>query len=98
MKFVVGLPLTTRRHDSIFVVVDTMTKSAHFILVRTTYQAPNIARVFVSETVRLHGVPKIIISVQGLMFTRQFWTIFQEALGTKLNFNTTYHHETDGKK
>jgi hypothetical protein len=58
----VGLPLTARRHDSIFVVVNTMTKSAHFIPVCTTYQAPDITRVFISEIVRLHGVPKRIIS------------------------------------
>jgi hypothetical protein len=58
MDFIVGFPLTTRRHDSIFMVVDTLTKSAHFIPVRMTYQAPDIARVFVNEIVRLHGVPK----------------------------------------
>ena len=69
MDFIVGLPLTARRHDSIFVVVDTLTKSAHFIPVRTTYQAPDIARVFISEIVRLHGVPKKIISDRGSMFT-----------------------------
>jgi hypothetical protein len=56
MDFIVGFPLTARRHDSIFVVVDTLTKSAHFIPVRTTYQAPDIARVFISEIVRLHGM------------------------------------------
>jgi hypothetical protein len=61
MDFVVGFPLTTRRHDSIFVLVHTLMKSAHFIPVHTTYQAPNIARVFISEKVRLHGVPKRII-------------------------------------
>ena len=69
MDFIVGFPLTIRIHDSIFVVVDTLTKSAHFIPVRTTYQAPDIARVFISEMVRLHGVPKRIISDQGSMFT-----------------------------
>ena len=69
MDFIVGLPLTTRRHDSIFVVVDTLTKSAHFILVHMTYQALEIARVFISEIVRLHGVPKGIISDQGSVFT-----------------------------
>jgi hypothetical protein len=69
MDFIVGLPLTARRHDSIFVVVDTLTKSAHFIPVRTTYQAPDIARVFISEIVRLHGVPKRIISDRGSVFT-----------------------------
>jgi hypothetical protein len=69
MDFIVGLPLMARRHDSIFVVVDTLTKSAHFIPVRTTYQAPDIARVFISEIVRLHGVPKRIISDRGSVFT-----------------------------
>ena len=62
IDFIVGLPLTARRHDSIFVVVDTLTKSAHFIPMCTMYQAPNIARVFISEIVRLHGMPKNIIS------------------------------------
>ena len=61
MDFIVGLPLTARRHNSIFVVVDTLMKSDHFIPVCTTYQAPYIARVFISEIVRPHGVPKRII-------------------------------------
>jgi hypothetical protein len=74
MDFTVGFPLTARRHDSIFVVVDTLTKSAHFIPMRTMYQAPNIARVFISEIVRLHGVPKKIISDRESVFTRRFWT------------------------
>jgi hypothetical protein len=69
MDFIVGLPLTTRRHESIFVVVDTLMKSAHFILVSTMYLAPNIARFFISEIVRLHGVPKRIVFDRGSMFT-----------------------------
>jgi hypothetical protein len=97
MDFIVGLPLTARRHDSIFVVVDTLTKSAHFMLVCTTYQAPDIDRVFIREIVRLHGVPKRIISDRGLVFTGQFWTSFQEALGTELNFSNAYHPETEGQ-
>jgi transposase InsO family protein len=97
MDFIVGLPLTVRRHDSIFVVVVTLMKSDHFIHVRTMYQTPNITRVFISDIVRLHGVPKRIISDQGSVFTRQFWTSFQEALGTQLNFSTTYQPETDGQ-
>jgi hypothetical protein len=67
--FIVGLPLMTRRHDSVFVVVDTLTKSAHFILVHMPYQALDIARVFISEVVRLHGVPKMIIYDRGFGFT-----------------------------
>ena len=69
MDFIVGFPLTTSRHDSIFVVVDTLMKSAHFIPVHMMYQAPNIARVFISEIVTLHGMPKRIISDRGSMFT-----------------------------
>jgi hypothetical protein len=69
MDFIVGLTLTTRIHDSIFVVVDTLMKSEHFIPVRMTYQAPYIARLFVIKIVRLHGVPKRIISNRGLVFT-----------------------------
>ena len=61
MEFIFGLPLTTRRHDSIFVVVDTLTKSAHFVIVCTNYHVPDIARVFVRKIVRLHGVPRRII-------------------------------------
>jgi hypothetical protein len=97
MDFIVGFPPMARRHDSIFVVVNTLTKSAHFIPVRTTYHAPDIARVFISEIVRLHGIPKRIISDRGLVFTGQFWTSFQEALGTQLNFSIAYHLETDSQ-
>jgi hypothetical protein len=97
MDFIVGLPLTARRHDSIFIVVDTLTKRAHFIPVCTTYQAPDISRVFIDEIVSLHGMPKRIISDRGSMFTRQFWTSFQEALGTQLKFSTVYLTETDGQ-
>jgi hypothetical protein len=81
MDFIVGFPLTTRRHDSIFVVVDTLMKSAHFILICMTYQAPDIVIIFVNEIVRLHGVPRKIIFDRGSIFIGHFWTSFQEALG-----------------
>jgi hypothetical protein len=63
MDFITGFPLKERRHDSIFIVVDTLMKSSHFIPMHTTYQAPDIARVFIGDIVRLHGVPKRIISM-----------------------------------
>jgi transposase InsO family protein len=63
----------------------------------TTYQAHDIARVFISDIVRLHDVPKRIISDRGSMFIGRFWTSFQEALGTQLKFSTAYHPETDGQ-
>jgi hypothetical protein len=72
MDFIVGLPLTARRHDSIFIVVDTLTKSAHFIPVRMVYQALDMARVFITEIVRLHGVPKRIISDRGSVLLDDF--------------------------
>ena len=97
MDFIVGLPLTMRRHETIFVVVYTLTKSAHFIPMCMMYQAPEIARFFISEIVRLHGVPKWIISDRGSEFTGQFWTSFQDALGTQLKFSTAYHLEVDGQ-
>jgi hypothetical protein len=97
IDFIIGLPLMARRHNSIFMVVDTLTKSAHFILVRMTYQAPNIPRIFVSKIVRLSGMPKRIISNREVVFIGRFWTSSQEAFGTQLNFSTTYHPETDGR-
>jgi hypothetical protein len=69
MEFIVGLSLTAKRHDSIFVVVDTLTKSAHFIPVHMMYEALDIARYFINDIVRLHGMPKMIISNRGWMFT-----------------------------
>ena len=68
MDFLVGFPLTTMRHESIFVVVDTLTKSSHFIHLRTMYHAPDISRVFITEVVRLHGVTKRIIYDRGSVF------------------------------
>jgi hypothetical protein len=72
MDFIVGFPMTLRRHDSILVVVDTLTKSAHFIPMKNTYQALEITRVFVNEIVRLHGILKKIISDRGSIFTEGF--------------------------
>lgn len=97
MDFIVGLPMTSRRHDSIFVLVDTLTRSANFIPVKTTYKALEIVRVFIDEIMRLHGVPRKIIYDKGAVFTGRFWTSFQGALGTQLNFSTAYHPETDGQ-
>jgi hypothetical protein len=69
MDFIFGFPLIARRHDSIFVVINTLKKSAHFIPMHMTYQASNIARFFVSEIVRLYGVPRRIIADRGSVFT-----------------------------
>jgi hypothetical protein len=97
MDFIVGFPLTIRRHDSIFVFIDTLMKSVHFIPVCKTYQALDIDIIFVNKIVRFHGVPRKIIFDRGLVFTRCFWASFQEALETKLNFSTAYHPKTNGQ-
>jgi hypothetical protein len=78
-----------------FVVVDTLTRSAHFIPVRTTCQAPDIAIVFISEIVRPHGMPKKIIFDRGSVFTGRFWTSSKRPW--ELNLSTAYHPETDGQ-
>jgi hypothetical protein len=72
MDFVVGLPLTSHRHNAILVIVDKLTKSAHFILVRDTYDVTDVARVFVSEVIHLHGIPKKIILDIDSRFTSRF--------------------------
>lgn len=78
MDFIVELPETRRRHNSILVVVDKLTKSAHFILVRDTYKAFEISQVFIEEVVRLHGFPKRIISDRASIFIGRFGLAFRE--------------------
>ncbi|XP_043811350.1 uncharacterized protein LOC122723353 [Manihot esculenta] len=97
MDFVVGLPLTLRKKDVIWVIVDRLTKSAHFILVRTDYSLEKYAELYINEIVRLHGVPLSIISDRDPRFTARFWEKLHEALGTKLNFSTSFHPQTDGQ-
>jgi hypothetical protein len=72
MDFVVGFPFTSHRHNAILVIVDKLTKSAHFISVRETYDVIDVARVFISEVIRLHGLPKKIISDRESRFTSRF--------------------------
>ncbi|MCO5597178.1 hypothetical protein L7F22_051254 [Adiantum nelumboides] len=96
MDFVIGLP-TVAGYDSVYVVVDMLTKVAHLIPVKTTYTASNISRVFIKEIFRLHGLPKRIVSDRDAKFTSKFWTSLFQAIGTQLCFSTTYHPQTDGQ-
>ncbi|KAA3470410.1 integrase [Gossypium australe] len=89
MDFVMNFPLTPSKKDVVWVVVDRLTKSAHFIPVRIDYSLDKLADLYVSEIVRLHGD-------RDSRFTSQFWKKLQEALGIKLNFSTTFHPQTDG--
>jgi len=92
-----GLPRTQRGHDSIWVIVDRLTKSAHFLPVETTYKTSQYAELFISEIVKLHGVPVSIVSDRDPIFTSHFWKAFQKALGTRLKLSTSYHPQTDGQ-
>jgi hypothetical protein len=73
MDFIVGLPHTRASYNSIWVVVDRLTKSAHFIPVKTNYSSAVLAELYMSRIVCLHGVPKKIVSDRGTQFTSHFW-------------------------
>ncbi|KAK1611529.1 hypothetical protein QYE76_035202 [Lolium multiflorum] len=97
MDFIIGLPKSSEGNDSIWVVVDRWTKVAHFIPVKTTYQGPKLAELYISRIVALHGTPKSIVSDRGSQFTSRFWQKVHEGLGTRLNFSNAYHPQTDGQ-
>ena len=87
----IGLPPSRRYRDSIWVVVDGLTKYAHFLPVHTSYTAEDYARLYIRELVRLHGVPLSIISDRGTQFTSQFWKAFQKGLGTQVLLSSAFH-------
>jgi hypothetical protein len=97
IDFVVGLSLTSHRHNAGLVMVDKLTNNAHFIPVRDTYDVIDVAHVFVSDVIHLHGIPKKIISDRDYRFTSRFWTSLQSTLGTQLSLSITYRLEKDGK-
>jgi hypothetical protein len=97
MDLVTGLPRTQKRNDSIWVIIDRLTKVAHFILVKTTFGGATLAQIYLKEIVRLHGIPRKIVSDRGTQFTSKFWISLQKAMGTKLDFSTAYHPQTDGQ-
>jgi hypothetical protein len=97
MDFIVGLPRTCDGYDSIWAIVDRLTKVAHFIPVKTTYIGAKLAELYISRIVCLHGVPKKIVSERGTQFTSRFWQKLHESMDTKLNFSSAYHPQTDGQ-
>jgi hypothetical protein len=95
MDFITGLPRTSKQHDSIMVVVDKLTKDAHFIPLKTTHRVVDVADIFLNEVARLHGIPKTIVSDRDLKFTSNFWKGLFKGFGMNLNFSTGYHPESD---
>ncbi|GJW29464.1 reverse transcriptase domain-containing protein [Tanacetum coccineum] len=97
MDFITKLPKTSNGHDTIWVIVDRLTKSAHFIPTRETDSMETLTRLYIKEIVSRHGVPISIISDRDSHFTSRFWQSLQSALGTQLDMSTTYHPKTDGQ-
>ncbi|GJW27368.1 putative reverse transcriptase domain-containing protein [Tanacetum coccineum] len=97
MDFVTKLPKTSNGHDTIWVIVDRLTKSAHFLPMRENDAMDKLARLYLKEVVTRHGIPVSIICDRDYRFTSNFWRSFQKALGTRLDMSTAYHPETDGQ-
>ncbi|GJS10027.1 putative reverse transcriptase domain-containing protein [Tanacetum coccineum] len=97
MDFVIKLPRTSSGHDTIWVIVDRLTKSAHFLPMREDYKMERLARLYLNEIVARHGVSISIILDRDSRFASRFWQSMQEALGTRLDMSTAYHPQTDGQ-
>ena len=97
MDFITEMPRTLKGYVVIWVVVVVLTKSTHFVPGKTTYTASKRAQLYLTEIVRLHGVPVSIVSDRDARFTSKFWKGLQTAMGTRLDFSTTFHPQTDGK-
>ncbi|CAH1433410.1 unnamed protein product [Lactuca virosa] len=91
MDFITKLPRTARGVDAIWVIVDRLTKSAHFLAISESSSAERLPEIYVLEVVARHGVPTSIVSDRDMRFTSRFWKKFHEELGTRLHFSTAYH-------
>ena len=96
MDFITGLLKSNQQNDSIFVVIDKLSKAADFIPVKSTYKGVNIVDIFLKEMFRFHAIPKVTISDQDVKFIGNFWRFLFVRLETQLNFSTAYHPQTDG--
>ncbi|GKB16830.1 putative reverse transcriptase domain-containing protein [Tanacetum coccineum] len=97
MDFITKLSRSKNGHDTIWVIVDRLTKSAYFLAIREDYSMERLARIYIDEIVARHGVPVSIISDRDGRFTLRCWQTVQKALGTRLDMSTAYHPQTDGQ-
>jgi hypothetical protein len=97
MDFIVGLPRIAKGYDSIWVIVDRLTKIAHFLPVKVKYPAIAYAELYIARILSLHGVPKTIVSDRGSQFVSKFWEELHKALDTKLLHSSAYHPQTSGQ-
>jgi transposase InsO family protein len=97
MDFITGLPRTSKGYDSIWVIVDRLTKVAHFIPIKTTYKGSQLAEYIWLGLCLYTEVPKKIVSDRGSQFTSRLWRSFHENMNTKLNFSIAYHPQTNGQ-
>ena len=91
MDFVTHLPWTSWKHDAVWVIVDRLTKSAHFLTVQMTFTLEKFCRLYIREIVQLHGVSISIVSDREPRFTSRFWKSFHRAMGTQLMMSTAFH-------
>ena len=98
MDFVIGLPRTPQSKDSVWVIVDRLMKSAHFLAIKITDSIIALSKLYVKEIMRLHGVPLSIVSDGDPRFTSQFWQSLQKALGTKIRLSSAFHPQTNGNQ
>jgi transposase InsO family protein len=96
MDFIVGLPKTAKGFDSVWVIIDRLTKIAHFLPVKVKYTLATYAELYIARILSLHGVPKIIVSDRGPQFVSKFWEELHKSLGTKLLHSSAYHPQTSG--
>ena len=97
MDLMTHLPRTSQKHDAMWVIVDRLSKSTHFLAVQMTFTLEEFCRLYIQGIVRLHGVPVSIISNRDPQFMARFWKSFQKAMGTQLSMSTAIHPQMNGQ-
>ena len=91
MDFIIQLPMIKQEHNAIFIIIDQLTKQAHFYPITTSISAPEVARIFFNNIFKLHELPHIIISDHNAKFTSKFWKALFAQVRTKLSILTAFH-------